>query len=178
MLRVSFGWPTLADVAGVGIEPTRSFSPLRVRADRGTAPLMRPGECHRRTCVSVSRYAGRLDQHRCFAHFGLSASADLARGFSLWALGFVLSQGNSFPMADPHTSTFSTADSSRALHHLYSEESAISRIRRLASSANSINAAQLVQRFLKWEILFRKVPQFRNKSVLRSVAHRPEINFS
>lgn len=63
-------------------------------------------------------------------------------------------------MAVPHTSTFSTLVLLRALRHLYSEESAISRIRRRTSSANSINAAQLVQRFFRWEILFRKLPHF------------------
>jgi len=46
-----------------------------------------------------------------------------------------------------------------------SEESAISRNRRRASSANSINAAQVVQRFFRWEILFRKLPRFYNISV-------------
>ncbi len=57
-------------------------------------------------------------RNRGCPHFWLNA-LPMWRAASIWALGFVLCQGKSFPMADPHTSTFSTATYSRAVRHLF-----------------------------------------------------------
>src|SRR3954471_9594107 len=52
-------------------------------------------------------------------------------------------------MTEPHTSTFFHWHSHPVLASLFSEETAISRNRRPSSSANSINAAQVVQKIFR-----------------------------
>src|SRR5689334_15448029 len=66
-----------------------SASPPSRDVASNTASLIRPGECNR----------GPADGNRYSDH----RAAVFHR-----ALGVFLSQGNSFPMADPHTSTIST----------------------------------------------------------------------
>ena len=106
MLR-ALGCPTLAVAGRVGYRAPVSASPRpRVLRD-GTTSLPRPGECTRRTCVQIGRTCAVSFPHLWFTRLRGFARAEFSNGPSVSSL----IQGNSFPVADPHTSTFSTVTS-------------------------------------------------------------------
>ncbi len=114
------GGPPKPVLLGWVSQPTRFVSCFsRPRDHRcGPASLITPGKSYMRTFSGCPTLTGFGRVGLLTTHFAISG-AQLAPRPSTGPSVSVLIQGDSFPVADPHTSMFSTLTRTRVAHQLF-----------------------------------------------------------